>query len=430
MICNNVTVKDGTLYFAEMNTVDLAQKYGTPLYLLDENKIRENCRTYFNAMNSYFKSARVIYAAKANSFKRIYNVINEEGLYSDAVSVGEIYTALKAGFPMEKVYFHSNNKTDFDIKFALENGVGVIVIDNEEELFALEKTAGEMGKKQDILIRVTPGIDPHTFEAVATGKVDSKFGFGIETGLAEDIVKKALALENVNLLGFHCHVGSQVFDSEVFYDSSEIMFKFMADIFKKYSYKAEQLNLGGGYGVRYLESDPEIDIDANIKSVAATMENQAKKYNMPMPMVLMEPGRSIVADAGMTLYEVGMVKKVPGYRNYVSIDGGMTDNPRYALYGSDYTVLLANKCNEKAEMTASLVGRCCESGDIIKEEAKFPNSVKRGDTVAVLTTGAYNYSMASNYNRVARPPIVMIKDKNDYLAVKRESLEDLIKNDL
>ena len=432
MICNNVTVSnDGVLEFAGMNTVSLAQKYGTPLYLFDENRVRQNCRTYYNAMNKYFDgNARAVYASKAASFKRIYSIVAQEGMYADAVSVGEIYTAKKAGFPMEKMYFHSNNKTDYDIEFAIDNFIGYFVVDNEEELFAIQKIAEKKNIVQPILIRVTPGIDPHTLAAIATGKVDSKFGFGIETGAAEAITAKALKLKNVALKGFHCHVGSQVFDSQVFYDSSKIMFEFMAMINKKYSYLAEQLNLGGGYGVRYVETDPEIDIDANIKSVAEIMKRQAVQNGLPMPMVIMEPGRSIVADAGMTLYSVGMVKKIKGYKNYVSVDGGMTDNPRFALYGSDYTVLLANKMNEKTDFNCSVVGRCCESGDIIQENVNLPSSVQRDDIIAVLTTGAYNYSMASNYNRIPRPPVVMLNDGKDYVAVKRETIDDLISNDL
>lgn len=430
MVCDNISVStDGVLQFANRNTVELCQKYGTPLYLFDEEKIRENCRTYYNALNKYFDSARVLYASKAASFKKIYEVVNEENLFIDVVSSGEIYTAKKAGFPLKKAYFHSNNKTDSDIEFAMDNSVGYFVVDNLEELISIQNIAEKRGITQSVLIRLTPGIDPHTYEAVATGKVDSKFGFGIETGAAEEITAYCLKLKNVKLEGFHCHVGSQVFDSTVFIDASKIMFEFIAYIKNKYGYEAKQLNVGGGYGVRYVETDPYIDIADNIRQVSAAMKEMADKNKVNMPMVLMEPGRSLVADAGMTLYTVGMVKKIKGYKNYVSVDGGMTDNPRYALYKSDYTTIIANKMNEQNDFECSVVGRCCESGDIIKEGAKLPSSVKRGDILAVTTTGAYNYSMASNYNRIPRPPIIMLNSTGDYVAVNRETLEDLIKND-
>lgn len=431
MICNNITVNnDGVLCFGGKSTVELAKKYGTPLYVFDENTILDNCRVYVNAMKKYFDNSRVLYAGKAACFKRIYEIIKDTEMYIDVVSSGEIYTALSAGFPLERAYFHGNNKTDYDIEFAIDNSVGCFVVDNFEELLSIDNIAKQKNTVQPILLRVTPGIDPHTYEAVATGKVDSKFGSSIETGDAERITAKALELENVLLKGFHCHVGSQVFDSEVFIDSGKIMFRFISLIKEKYGYEAEQLNLGGGYGVRYVDGDPEIDIDKNIEQLSNELKKQAAEFSVKMPTVLLEPGRSIVADAGMTLYTVGTVKQIKGYKNYVSIDGGMTDNPRYALYKSDYTVFLANKAQEKCDFPCSLVGRCCESGDIIKENAVFPKSVRRGDIVAVATTGAYNYSMASNYNRIPRPAVVVLSDGNDKLAVKRESFEDLIKNDL
>lgn len=432
MICDNITVNEkGHLCFAGRDTVELAQKYATPVYLMDENKIRENCRTYVNALKKYFgENCFPIYASKANSFKRIYSIINEEGLGSDVVSSGEIYTAKKAGFPMEKTFFHSNNKTDADVSFAMDNGVGFFVADNFEELDAINEQAKQRNFSQKVLLRLTPGIDPHTFAAVATGKVDSKFGAAIETGQADQLTKYALSLENIELTGFHCHVGSQVFDSEVYIRSSEIMLSFISEMQKKYSYKTQILDLGGGYGVRYTENNPHIDIDANIKLLADEMKKFAAQLGIELPVVMLEPGRSIVADAGMTLYTVGTLKKIPGYKSYVSIDGGMTDNPRYALYQSAYTVIIANKAKENADMLATVAGRCCESGDLIQENVKLPSSVKRGDICAVLTTGAYNYSMSSNYNRLPRPPIVMLDSNNDYVAVKRESFDDIIANDL
>ena len=430
MICNNIGVnEEGHLTFAGMDVCELAKKYGTPLYLMDEQKIRENCRTYKQTMAECFESALPVYASKAAAFKRMYEIIAEEGLGIDVVSVGEIYTAMKAGVSLENAYFHSNNKTDFDVEFAIENGVGYFVVDNEEELFAIERINSGNEKKQKVLLRLTPGIDTHTYEAVNTGKVDSKFGSAIETGQAEEITRLGLSMKDIELMGFHCHIGSQVFDSDTFLRGSEIMLEFAAKMKQKYGYEMQELSLGGGYGVRYTEDDPVIDIAANIRQVSASLKAGCEKLGLQVPKLIMEPGRSIVADAGMTLYSVGTIKQIPGYKNYISIDGGMTDNPRYALYGSEYTLFVANKARETADFTADVVGRCCESDDIIQPGVTLPKPV-RDDIIAVCTTGAYNYSMASNYNRVARPAVVMLNAGESYQAVKRESLEDLVANDL
>ena len=431
MICSNLENRGGTLFFGGCDTTALIEKHGSPLYLMDEARIRHNCRTYLNAMREHLgRSARPLYASKAASFKRIYEIMREEGMGIDVVSCGEIYTAYKAGFPLANAYFHSNNKTDADIAFAMEYGIGYFVADNVEELNAVNRIACQMDKEQKVLLRLTPGIDPHTYAAVATGNVDSKFGSAIETGQADEITAYALSLPNIHLAGFHCHVGSQVFDSDVFLRASDIMLDFVAEMQQKYNYFAEELDLGGGYGVRYVESDPTIDIAANIAQVAAHLKEKAAELGISLPAVRMEPGRSIVADAGLTLYRVGTIKKIPGYKNYVSVDGGMTDNPRFALYGSRYTVLLANKLNETCDFDCSVVGRCCESGDILQENVKLPASVTRDDVLAVLTTGAYNYAMASNYNRIGRLPVVMVCDGTDYLAVRRESLDDIVRNDI
>lgn len=431
ILTDNVTIRGGELYFGEHSCCELAKKYGTPLYIMDEARIRRNCREYVLAIKEAFgDGSMAIYASKAASFKRIYEIIREEGLGADVVSVGEIYTALKAGFPMEKAFFQGNNKTDEDIRFAIKSGVGYFVCDNAEEVEAIDAIAGEMGVKQKILLRLTPGIDPHTYAAVATGKVDSKFGTAIETGQAEEIAAFALSKKNIELEGFHCHVGSMVFESSTFVRSAEIMLEFIADIKKKYGYEAKILDLGGGYGVRYVADQPKISISENIKEVARFITEKCLKLGISRPDVIFEPGRSIVADAGMTLYTAGTVKKITGYKNYVSVDGGMTDNPRYALYQSQYTVVTANKPQPADTIRCDLVGRCCESGDIIQPEVDFPADIRRGDIVAVLTTGAYNYSMASNYNRIPRPPVVMVDGEKDYVAVKRESLEDLILNDI
>lgn len=426
MICNNISVNEkGHLTFAGYDTVELAEKYGTPLYLMDENKIREHVRAYKTAMAKYFPAGSMPeFASKAFSCKQIYRIMAEEGIDIDVVSPGEIYTAAAAGFPMENSFFHGNNKTDADIRFAIENKVGCFVVDGEDELSALNRIAGEMGVKQNILLRITPGIDPHTHKKISTGSIDSKFGTAIETGQAMEIVKKALSLENIKLCGFHCHVGSQIFESQPFTDASEIMLEFIAEVRDSLGYTAETLNLGGGLGVRYTEDDPEIDYGEKIKEVAEILNTQCEKLGLPVPKILMEPGRSLVADAGMTLYTVGSVKEITGYKNYVSIDGGMTDNPRYTLYESPYTVILASRANDEKDYIATVAGRCCESGDLIQENVKMPKPA-RGEILAVLTTGAYNYSMASNYNRVGRPPVVMLGSERDYLAVRRETFKDI-----
>ena len=432
MICDNLTVKDGVLYFAGQNTVELAKKYGTPLYLLDEDKIREKCRIYKHAFEKHFgPGSQLLYASKANCFKQIYEIMTEEKMGIDVVSSGEIYVALKAGYDLSDAYFHSNNKTDEDIAYAMEKGIGYFVADNVEEVKAVEKEAARRGIKQKLLLRLTPGIDPHTYEAIATGKVDSKFGTPIETGQADEIVEFTLKQEHILLEGFHCHVGSQVFGEDIFERAAVVMLEFIAAMRDKYGYTARVLDLGGGYGVRYIESDPYLDIEIKVGQVAASIKETCRRLNLEMPEIHMEPGRSIVADAGMTLYTVGTVKKIPGYKNYVSIDGGMPDNPRFALYRSSYTCLPANKMDEKCDFQCSVVGRCCESGDIIQEHVMMPDSIGRYDTVAVCTTGAYNYSMASNYNKLPRPPIVMLRGgRESYVAVKRESFVVLVRNDV
>ena len=432
MICDNISRgEDGVLRFAGQDIEELAERYATPLYLMDEDRLRRNCRVYRRAFKKYFgDNAQALYASKANSFKRIYEILREEEIGIDVVSSGEIYTAAAAGYPMENAYFHGNNKTDADIRFAMDKGVGCFVVDNQEELKAIQREAAMRGITQKIMLRLTPGIDPHTYEAVSTGKVDSKFGVAIETGQAETLTASALGMEHIELRGFHCHVGSQVFTENVFERAAVIMLRFIAHIKGKYGYQAQELDLGGGYGVRYTDTDPYLNVEEKIAQVAQTVKEECSLLGIKMPGIHMEPGRAIAADAGMTLYTVGAVKHIPGYKTYVSIDGGMTDNPRYALYRSQYTCLAARQEKNAEMMPCSLVGRCCESGDIIQESILLPADIKRGDIVAVCTTGAYNYSMASNYNRVPRPPVVMLRGGESYAAVRRESLEDICLNDL
>ncbi|GFI62149.1 diaminopimelate decarboxylase [Clostridiales bacterium] len=387
-------------------------------------------RIYVKAIKENFPEGSLpLYASKALCFKKIYEIANMEGMGVDVVSSGELYTALKAGFPMEKVYFHGNNKTDDDIKFAIENKIGYFICDNLDELEAIDKTAAQHNIIQKIILRLTPGIDPHTHVKISTGKVDSKFGIAIETGQADEAVKIALSKKNIELCGYHCHIGSQTFDIKPFVDGAEIMLKFVAHIKEIFSYEAQILNLGGGMGVKYTESDPEIDYAQNIRGIADMMKSKCNELKINLPIVLMEPGRSIVADAGMTLYTIGGIKEIPGYKSYISIDGGMTDNPRYALYEAPYSIAVANKANNEAKKIYTIGGRCCESGDLIQENVTLPEAQK-GDILAVMTTGAYNYSMASHYNRIPKPPVVMLNKGESRVVVKRETFEDLIRNDM
>ena len=420
----------GHLTIGGADAVELAKEFGTPAYILDENVIRENCRTYLRAARENFGAdALPLYASKALCFTGIYKIAAEEGLGVDCVSSGEIYTALKAGFPAEKIYFHGNNKTYFDIRFALDNKVGTFVVDNTDELDALSEEAQMRGVTQRILLRITPGIDPHTHRAVITGNVDSKFGSAIVTGQAMEIVKKAIAAKNIDLAGIHCHIGSQIFDTEPFSDAASIMVRFIADIKKECGYTVRELNLGGGLGVKYTEYDRDVDYADAIKKIAEVVTKFCKENGVELPKIILEPGRSLVAAAGATLYTVGSVKNIPGFKSYISVDGGMPDNPRYALYQSQYTAVIADRANAPRDMTATLAGRCCESGDLLGENMKI-QTAKRGDILAVLVTGAYNHSMASNYNRLPRPPVVMVKDGVARLAVKRETFEDLCRNDI
>lgn len=432
MICDNLERDtDGALLFAGCSLEPLAKKYGTPLYLYDEAKIREKCRAYTSSIADFFGGqGRVMYASKAASFKRLYEIVCEEGMGIDVVSIGEIYTASLAGFPLSLAYFHSNNKTDYDIEYAIDRGVGYFVVDNAEELYAINRIAGEKGIKQKVLLRITPGIDPHTYAAVATGKVDSKFGSAIETGQAEEITSIALALSNIDLYGFHCHVGSQIFDGDVYLATSRAMLTFVADMERKLGFVTRELDIGGGLGVRYIAEQPELDIRATLKAVSKAMMSICTELGISLPFICFEPGRSIVADSGLTLYTVGTVKRIPGYKSYVSVDGGMADNPRFALYGSPYTILPVSRPVPNENMLCSVVGRCCESGDILQENVPMPEDVKRGELLACLTTGAYHYSMASNYNRLGKPAVVMLRDGEDHLAVRRESVEDLTRLDV
>ncbi len=431
MLYQNLAVNAaGHLTVAGHDTTALAQQYGTPLMVMDETMIRNRCRTYLNAMADYLPAgSKPLYASKALSLKRIYEIMREEGMGVDVVSSGELYTAVKAGFPMENAYFHGNSKTDRDICFAMDHGIGYFVCDSMDELTAINAEAAHRAIRQKVLLRLTPGIDPHTHEKINTGRIDCKFGAAIETGQAEELILYALSLENIDLQGYHCHIGSQIFDHTPFCDAAILMLEFLAEIKEKHGFSAPVLNLGGGMGVPYTESHGSIDYAANIRNIGKLIDEVCQRLKLDPPAILMEPGRSIVADAGVTLYSVTTVKQIPGFKNYTAIDGGMADNPRFALYQAEYTVLPASRMNEERDFLCTIAGCCCESGDLIQEDVALPKP-NRGDLIAVLTTGAYNYSMASNYNRIPRPPVVMLTAESSYTAVRRETYDDLIGYDL
>ena len=427
--CLNVNER-GHLTIGGCDTLELAKEYGTPLYVLDENTIRNTMRSYVNSFKKYYNgNGMPLYASKALSCKELCRIAKEENIGLDVVSGGEIYTALQADFPMEKVHFHGNNKTADEIRFALKSKVGKFVVDNLYELELLNRIAAEMGVTANISFRIKPGVDAHTHNFIRTGQIDSKFGFALETGEAYNAVKEALKLDNVCLKELHCHIGSQIFDIEPFVSAAEIMIDFMGKIKSELDVVISELNLGGGFGIMYTNDDEPVPYENYMEKVSVAVKSKCAEYDLPVPFIFIEPGRSIVGEAGITLYTVGGKKEIPNVRTYVSVDGGMTDNIRYALYQSAYTVLNAGKANVEPDESVTVAGKCCESGDLVQEHTKVAK-VDVGDTLAVLSTGAYNYSMASNYNRIPRPAMVMVKDGKSRIIIKRESYEDLVKNDI
>lgn len=422
--------ENGNLTIGGCDLKEIAEAYGTPAYIMDEDEIRANCRIYTQSIKDHYDGkGLVLYASKALSCKYIYQIMKEEGMGVDVVSGGELYTALEAGFPNEKIYFHGNNKTVEEIAFALSKGVGRIVVDNEQELSLINQLSGESGITAKVLFRIKPGIDAHTHSFIQTGQIDSKFGVALENGEAEQIMKTALQMPNIEVVGVHCHIGSQIFELAPFELAAEKMMNFIADMNDRYGIHIHELNLGGGFGIKYVEEDRPVNYDRYIQAVSKVVKRVAKERNIDLPSILMEPGRSIVAPAGLTLYTVGTIKNIPGIRTYVSVDGGMGDNPRHIMYGSEYEAALVENPNGEKRNTVTVAGKCCESGDILIRDIKLPE-IHSGDLLAVLSTGAYNYSMASNYNRIPRPPVVMIQNGLPKLAVKRETYEDLVRNDV
>lgn len=418
------------LVIGSNDTVELAKEFGTPLYVLDEDLFRKNCRVYKNAMDKYYNgNGLVLYANKAFCSMYTCRIVAEEGLGADVVSGGELYTAIKAGFPMDKIYFHGNNKTYEELELAVTNGVGHIICDNIYELERLNEIAKSHGVVQDIMFRIKPGIDAHTHSFIQTGQIDSKFGVALENGEAFEIYEKAHKMSNVNPDGIHCHIGSQIFDIDPFVKAAEVMMNFAGDLKDKLGLEIKKLNLGGGYGIMYTENDDPVPYDEYIKHVSEQVKKTAQERGINIPFILMEPGRSIVAPAGITLYTVGGIKDIKNVRKYISVDGGMGDNPRYILYESEYAALLANKANAPKTEKVTIAGKCCESGDLLAKDIDMPTA-EVGDILAVLATGAYNYSMASNYNRIPRPAVVAVSGGKAKVIVKRETFDDIIANDV
>ena len=420
----------GHLTFGGHDTVDLAGKYGTPVYVMDEVLIRKNCRKFVNSINeNYDGNGRVIYASKAFSCKAMYKIINEENMGIDVVSGGEIYTAVQAGFPMERAYFHGSNKSVQELEFAVKNNVGRIMVDNLFEMENLIEISERLDKTVSVIVRVKPGIEAETHSFIMTGQTDSKFGLDLDTGDAMKAIKMALDAEKISFKGIHCHIGSQIFAVDSFEQAAKVMVGIMEDIKKETGYEVEELDIGGGFGIRYIEEHNPADFSEYMEKVAVVIKEECAARNMKTPFVIIEPGRSIVAEAGITLYTVGAIKTIPDVRTYVSVDGGMCANPRSLLYQSSYMAVIANKANEKADFCATIAGKCCESGDMIQEHT-YIQTPESGDIMAVLSTGAYNYSMSSNYNRNPRPAVVMLNGDEERIVVKAETYEDLVRNDM
>lgn len=423
----------GHLEIGGADCVELAAEFGTPLYVFDEAYIRKMMQTYRETLaKNYGENGKVLYASKAFSCKAIYRIADEENIGVDVVSGGELYTALQAGFPAKNIYMHGNNKLDYEIGEALDAGIGCIVADAYSEIDKIDAEAKKRGIRQRILIRINPGVEAHTHAFVQTATTDSKFGFSIADGTAEKITAYAMQKENLQMEGYHCHIGSQIFEKQSFVLAVEKCMDFAADMKKKLDFTLKTLNIGGGFGIWYTDEDRKIPPEGYAEYVEALIEAvkiKSKEHNLPLPYLLLEPGRSIIGEAGITLYTVGAIKDIPGVKKYLAVDGGMFDNPRYALYESKYTPVLANRASEENTEIVSIAGKCCESGDLIAVNVNLPKA-ETGDLLAILSTGAYNYSMAMNYNRNKIPPCVLVKDGKAEYIVKPQTYADLTRNDV
>lgn len=416
------------LIFGGCDTVSLAKKFGTPLYVISEEIFRKKCREYKSAFTKYYQNFDIAYAGKANLSKQICRIIKDEKLSLDVSSGGEIYTALSVNFPPQKIYFHGNNKSVDEIELALKNNIGRFVVDNEQELENLKHLCKKLKKEVNILVRITPNIKPTTHNYIQTGQIDSKFGIPIGED-AIDFIKKVLECKYIKLKGLHSHIGSQIFDLVPFKIAAQIMVSFINDIKNRLGISIDELNLGGGLGIKYLPEHNPPKIEEYVKTITSSVKESCKSLGIALPKIIVEPGRSIVGEAGITLYTVGAIKEIKDIRKYILVDGGMTDNIRTALYNAKYHAVVANKVGAKPDEVVSIAGKCCESGDMLIWDIKLPK-IEVGDILAVFSTGAYNYSMASNYNRLVRPATVLVNKGKAKLIVKRESYDDIIRNDI
>lgn len=419
----------GHLEIGGVDTVQLAEKYGTPLYVYDVALIRERAKAFKRTFDKAGITAQVAYASKAFSTVAMVQLAAEEELSLDVVSGGELYTALAAGFPTEKIHFHGNNKSYEELVMAIEHNIGCVVVDNFHELDMLMDICKEKNTVIKVLLRVTPGIEAHTHDYILTGQEDSKFGFDLQNGQADEAMRKSIEAKQIDVLGLHCHIGSQIFETTGFILAAQKIFEKLHQWKKEMSFESTVLNLGGGFGIRYTNEDDPIPAAQYVEEIIAEVKKQASQYSMNMPEIWIEPGRSLVGDAGTTLYRIGSRKDVPNVRQYVAVDGGMSDNIRPALYQAKYEAILANRAMDKPEETVSIAGKCCESGDMLIWDLPLPKSGDQ-DILAVFCTGAYGYSMANNYNRLPRPAVVFLEDSKDTLVVRRETYEDMVKLDL
>ncbi|MEG1257298.1 diaminopimelate decarboxylase [Clostridium sp.] len=421
-------VRNNSLFIGGINTIELTKKFGTPLYVMDEEQIRDNCRRYLQAMKSNVNN-KVAYAGKAFLTKAIVQVIKDEGLCLDVVSGGEVYTAVVSGFPMENVYFHGNNKTLEEIKLGVKSGVGTFIVDNLMEIENINRVCESYGVTQDILLRIIPGIEAHTHEYIKTGQIDSKFGFTLLEDNIFRVVKSIEGLKNLNLKGVHCHIGSQIFDVEPYREAVRVMMSLMNTINNNCNVTITELNLGGGFGIYYGEGDDPKTIEEYCGEILKEVDICSEKLQMKTPNIIIEPGRSIVGNSGVTLYTIGGMKEIPNIKKYVSVDGGMTDNIRPSLYSAQYQGIIANNVENIEETMVTISGKCCESGDVLINDISLP-TVKQGDILAVLSTGAYCYSMSSNYNKIPKAPVVLVGKLGPRLICRRETYEDMLRNEL
>ena len=426
---DGMTVENGELNISGVGVSELKAQYGTPLYVYDENMLVNQCRTFINNFKSSKFNTEVLYASKAFSCLEVLRIASREGLGVDVVSLGEIHTAYKAGYNMKKAYFHGNNKTREELQYALEVGVGTIVIDNDYEYEMINEIVRESGNRVDVLLRINTGIDAHTHEYIKTAKDDSKFGYSVYDETIYELIADINNQSNLNFVGFHSHIGSQIFEKTSFFEAVKVVMEFTKKVQERLGLTISVLNLGGGFGVYYTEENKPFELAEFLREYIEVVERESDNFGLDLTKVVIEPGRSLTCNAGSTLYSVGGVKKTFAGREYVFVDGGMADNPRYALYKAKYEAMLANKMNQEADTTYTVAGKCCESGDMLVMDAKLPKA-EQGDLLLVSSTGAYNYSMSSNYNRLPKLPVVFVKDGTSRLVVKGETLEDLIRQDI